>query len=453
MPSKANTREVILDILMRITGDGVYSNVAIRDALNEQILYTRQESAFVKTVAEGVIERMIELDYIIDAYASVGTADMKPVIRNILRSAVYQMRFMDSVPVSAACDEAVKLAQKKGFYNLKGFVNGVLRAIARDPEAVEYPHSSNRMEYLSVKYSMPRWIVKMWADEYGILVTTRILESFLTKRPLTVRFRMNPDLQMAALTSLKRQGVAVTRAPFLPYAYRLSNVRNIADLAAFRNGWIYPQDVSSMLVAEAASPKKGDLVYDLCAAPGGKSLHMADLMDGFGMVEARDLTDAKVELIRDNLRRTDQINVHVDKMDATVYEGTMAGKADIVLCDVPCSGLGVIGRKPDIKYRQSLDAIWDLVLLQRQILHNAASYVRPGGILIYSTCTVGHYENKDNYDWFLGNYPFRAESLDPYLPRQLHSLTTSEGYLQMIPGIYPTDGFFIARFRKETEGH
>ena len=167
MPSKANTREVILDILMRITGDGVYSNVAIRDALNEQILYTRQESAFVKTVAEGVIERMIELDYIIDAYASVGTADMKPVIRNILRSAVYQMRFMDSVPVSAACDEAVKLAQKKGFYNLKGFVNGVLRAIARDPEAVEYPHSSNRMEYLSVKYSMPRWIVKMWADEYA----------------------------------------------------------------------------------------------------------------------------------------------------------------------------------------------------------------------------------------------------------------------------------------------
>ncbi len=434
---------------MRITKDGVYSHIAIREALDASPLLRRQEKAFIKTVAEGTIERMIELDYIIDRYASVPTAAMKPVIRNILRSAVYQMRFMDSVPAAAACDEAVRLAQKMGFYNLKGFVNGVLRAISRNPGSISYPADVSRMEYLSIRYSMPRWIVKMWVDEFGDETTEKMLKSFLEKRPLTIRLRNSPTLQKEALASLKKQGVRVEKAPLLPYAYFLPEPPNLQELAAFRSGWIYPQDLSSMLVAEAAAPERGDTVIDLCAAPGGKSLHIADKMEGFGMVEARDLTDAKVELIRDNLRRTDQINVRAERMDATEYDVESAGRADIVICDLPCSGLGVIGRKPDIKYRRTLDAVEEMVILQRSILHNAASYVRSGGTLIYSTCTIGRLENLDNFEWFLSNYPFRADSLDPYLPAELAGPSTAKGYLQMIPGDYPADGFFIARFKKE----
>jgi 16S rRNA (cytosine967-C5)-methyltransferase len=208
---------------------------------------------------------------------------------------------------------------------------------------------------------------------------------------------------------------------------------------------------AGMLVAEAADPKQGDTVIDICAAPGGKSLHIADKMSGFGMVEARDISEEKVKLISENAARSDLINVHPIVMDALTFDAASEGKADIVICDVPCSGLGVIGRKPDIKYRVTPSKIQELVELQRRILHNAASYVKPGGVLIYSTCTVSREENQENVEWFKANYPFRAESLNPYLPRELWRLTTQEGYLQLMPGIHESDGFFLARLRRDND--
>ena len=441
-------REVILLVLLKVIKDGEYCGAAINEALMTE-RFSDRENAFVRTVCEGTIERMIEIDYIIDSFASIPTAQMKPIIQNILRSAVYQMKYMDSVPNSAACDEAVKLAQKMGFYNLKGFVNGVLRNIARNLDSIDYPDKSFVMEHLSVKYSMPRWIVKMWADEYGTEVTERMLKYFLMQKKMTVRMPFDSEKRQKAIDSLLSQSVTLKRAAYLGYAYEISDFKSLNDLAAFRNGLIYPQDIGSMLAAHAADPQKGDTIFDLCAAPGGKSLQLADMMGGFGMVEARDLTVDKINLIKENLERTGQINVHAVQRDATVYDENSAGKADMVFCDVPCSGLGVIRRKPDIKYRRTLEDIEDLVILQRSILHNAAAYVKPGGILMYSTCTVGHLENKDNYEWFLENYPFKPDSLDPHIPRELCQLSTAEGYLQLIPGVHRSDGFFIARFKKE----
>ncbi len=444
------TREVILQIMLRVTRDGEFSTAAIRDALDAETQFTRQERAFVRTCVLGTLERMIEIDYIIDQFASVRTAQMKPAIRSILRTAVYEMLYMDSVPDHAACFEAVRLAQKMGFYNLKGFVNGVLRAISRGRGSITYPPKSNLMEYLSVRYSMPRWIVKRWADEFGTEVTEKMLAAFLRTRPLTVRLRENEEIREQTLASLRRQGIHPAKAPYLPYAWYLPETRRLTDLSAFRSGQIYPQDVSSMLVAEAAGAKAGDNILDLCAAPGGKSLHLADKMNGFGMVVARDLTDEKVALIKENIQRLDCINMHAEVKDATVFDPRCEGKMDIVICDVPCSGLGVAGRKPDIKYRLTLDAVEELILLQRSILSNAAAYVRPGGTLIYSTCTIGHMENEDNVRWFRQNYPFRMESLDPHLPEELRNESTKEGFLQLLPGIHESDGFFIARFRKES---
>ena len=206
-----------------------------------------------------------------------------------------------------------------------------------------------------------------------------------------------------------------------------------------------------MLVAQAAAPKQGDYVIDLCAAPGGKSLHVADLMEGTGSVEARDLTDYKVGLIEENIERLQVQNVKAVKKDATVLDKDAIGKADLVLADVPCSGLGVISKKTDIKYRMDKDQIQELVILQRRILHNASNYVKPGGTLIYSTCTVTPEENIENVRWFTKNYPFELESLNPYISEELHDAGTMEGYLQLLPGVKKTDGFFLARLKRKEE--
>ncbi len=446
-----NTREIILRVLNDISENGIYSHMAIRGALDKYGYLPKRDRAFITRVCEGTVERMIELDYIINRFSTIPVSKMKPVIRDTLRSAVYQIRFMDNVPDAAAVNEAVRLTQQKGFYNLKGFVNGVLRSVVRSGDEIPYPDIEvDPVRYYSVKYSMPEWIVRSFRDEFGPIVTRMMLKSMLEERPMTVRFKTDRISPLTIIESLKSQGVKVRRAPYLPYAYIISEYNYLPSLTAFRNGWIFPQDVSSMLVSEVAAPVKGEYVIDMCAAPGGKSLHIADKMGNFGEVEARDLSEDKVALIRENVRRAGIINVKPVQMDALVYDAASEEKADIVLCDLPCSGLGVIGRKPDIKYRVTAERVAELSQLQRKILHNAASYVKPGGVLIYSTCTVSAPENQENVRWFLDNYSFRPESLDPYLPKELQSLSTKDGAIQLLPGIHPTDGFFIARFRRET---
>ena len=444
-----NTREIILGILLDINRDGAKSHVAIRNTLDKYQYLSRQDRAFIARVCEGTIEQMILLDYIIDCFSNVKVEKMKPVIQNILRSAVYQIKFMDTVPPSAACNEAVKLAQKKGFYSLKNFVNGVLRNIIRGIDQIEYPNPANVMEYLSVKYSMPRWIVKRLVDEFGQEVTESMLQDFLKTHPTIVRFKTNNMDPQVIIDSLTKQGVKVKPAAYLPYAYEISEFNYLLALEAFQKGWIYVQDVSSMLVAEIADPKAGDYVVDLCAAPGGKSLHISDKMGDFGMVESRDLTPAKVALIEENIHRLNLINVNAIKADATAYDGGLEAKADIVIADVPCSGLGVIGKKPDIKYNLTSIQMEELTILQRKILHNAAAYVKPGGTLIYSTCTIGKKENQENIEWFVEHYPFKLESIEPYIPEELHCSSTEKGYIQLLPGIHKTDGFFLARLKKE----
>ena len=413
-----NVREIILDILLSVFRDGVYSHNAIHGALEKVQYFSKRDRAFITKVCEGTVERLIELDYIIDKFSSVPVTKMKPVIQNILRSATYQICFMGGVPNSAAINEAVKIAQARGFYGLKAFVNGVLRNIDRNASEIEYPSKkSDPVRYYSVRYSMPEWIVEAWLMEFGEFVTVRML----------------------------------SRAPYVNYAYNIAGYNYLPALDAFMKGWIFPQDVSSMLVGECARPNPGDYVIDMCAAPGGKCLHVADMMGGFGMVDARDVSQDKVSLIQENVRRADLINVRASVMDALTFDGASEGRADLVICDVPCSGLGVIGRKPDIKYRITPAKIGELVELQRRILHNAASYVKPGGTLMYSTCTISREENQENVRWFVDNYPFHTESLNPYLPREIWRNSTEEGYLQLMPGIHETDGFFLCRMRRDPE--
>ena len=451
MNHQVNTRELILGILLEVNKEGQYSHLVIRSTLEKYQYLEKQERAFITRVCEGTLEYKIRLDYILNQFSTVPAEKMKPVIRELLRSSVYQILYMDSVPDSAVCNEAVKLARKKGFYNLTGFVNGVLRKIAREYGSIRFPGKDQPEEYLSVIYSMPRWLVQRFLEQYGFEKTEKMLESFLKEKPTTIRIREYLVDKKAVLESLERQQVTVEKAPYIENAYYLKNYDYLPALEAFRMGTVQVQDVSSMLVGDIADPKEGDYVIDLCAAPGGKTLCIADKLKGTGRVDARDISRSKTDLIRENAIRQSFLNVVVSEKDASQLDSDSLEKADILIADVPCSGLGVMGRKTDIKYKMNPAKIQELAGLQRQILEQASTYVKPGGTLIYSTCTITNEENLDNVKWFTEHFPYELESLDPYLCKELQSETTSKGYLQLLPGVHQCDGFFIARMKRKTE--
>ena len=448
MTKAINERELILGILLEITRDGEYAHIALRNTLSKYQYLEKRERAFITRVVEGTLEHMMEIDYIINQFSKVKVNKMKPVIRTILRSAVYQILYMDSVPNSAVCNEAVKLAVKKGFVNLKGFVNGVLRNIDRNVNDIQYPKQDNMVEYLSIKYSMPTWILEKWKKTYDWETIERILQGFLQEKGTIIRCNLNRISKEDLKKKLEAEGVTVTQHPYLEYALEISGYDYLGDLESFEDGDFQVQDLSSMLVAEIAAPKEGDYVIDVCAAPGGKSLHIADKLHGTGHVEARDLTDYKVDLIWDNIERSQMKNVEAVRHDALVYDEDSKEKADIVIADLPCSGLGVIGKKADIKYKMTEETQRELAKLQKNILQIVHRYVKPGGTLVYSTCTINEEENMENVRWFLQQNPeFGSVSVEPVLCEELKK-SVKEGCLQLLPGIHESDGFFIAAFRK-----
>lgn len=432
MTDTVNERELILGILLAVTRDEEYSHIAIQNVLNKYQYLEKNKRAFITRVSEGTLERMVEIDYILNQFSKVPVNKMKPVIRNILRLSVYQLKYMDSVPASAACNEALKLAERKGFRNLKGFVNGVLRNAARNLENIDYPKKEeNPAAYLSIRYSMPEWIVEDWIAAYGMEKTEEMAAAFLKEAELSIRTNENKITPKELKNRLEQEGVAVLENEKLPYAFYISGFDYLQALPAFQEGLFYVQDVSSMQVAELAAPKEGDYVIDVCAAPGGKSIHIAEKMHGTGHVDARDLTPYKVGLMEENIARCETKNMAASCMDARIFDEASKEKADIVIADLPCSGLGVIRKKKDIKYKMTPEKQKSLVLLQREILDVVWQYVKPQGTLIYSTCTIHKKENEENVAWFLKEHPqFQLESMKQILPGQKN------------------DGFFLAKLKK-----
>lgn len=304
MTDVINTREIVLAVLNEVLEEDKYSHIVLREVLEKYQYLEKRDRSFITRVAEGTLENLIEMDYIISQFSSVKVSRMKPAIRNILRMSVYQLKYMDSVPDSAVCNEGVKLAQRKGFFNLKGFVNGVLRSVARNLDKVKYPDPKEMpVPYLSVTYSMPEWILNSWLRLYDFETVETICKGIHKDHVTTVRCNLNKASKKDIMESLRNQGVTVMEHPYLDYALNLFDYNYLKALDAFRNGWIQVQDVSSMLVAEVAAPKWGDYCIDVCAAPGGKSLHLADKLEGSGFVEARDITESKVKLMQDNIER------------------------------------------------------------------------------------------------------------------------------------------------------
>ena len=436
-----NVRELALDILMEVLERGGLSHVVLNQALSKYQYLEKQDRAFVTRVTEGTLEYLIQIDYVIGQYSKTKIEKMKPLIRTLLRMSVYQILRMDRIPDSAVCDEAVKLAVKRRFQGLKGFVNGVLRAIARGKGELVFPDDS-------VRYSMPGWLIDMWKKEYPETVVYEMLNAFLEKRRLCVRLKGTPRERQRTEESLQSQGAVVEKSEYSEEIRYLSGIDHLEALAAFRDGWIQVQDLSSSFVALAAAPRKGQYCVDVCAAPGGKSLHMADLLGDQGFVEARDISQNKIALIEDNIRRHGVSNIRTRVMDALEFDQESAEKADILLADLPCSGLGIIGRKPDIKYRVSPESISELAELQRKILSVVWRYVKPQGTLVYSTCTISRKENEENAAWFAEEYPFEPVNIEQRLGGKLRSETLKKGYIQLLPGAYPGDGFFLAVFKR-----
>ena len=426
-----NTREIVLDMLLTMERSEEYSHRLMKAVLDKYDYLDSQEKAFMKRLAEGTIERRIELDYVLEQFSSVPVRKMKPLIRCLMRMSAYQILYMDSVPDSAVCNEAVKLASKRKFQNLKGFVNGVLRNLSRNREKIKWPDQEKEPEqWMSITYSMPIWLVQLWVKEYGKERTLRMLEGISQVHPVSIRFRQTLDKteRIGYIAQMESFGVQVTPSPYLDYACSLKKVEGIASLPGYEEGAFTVQDVSSMMAVEEAGIKPTDYVVDICAAPGGKSLLAAEKAKS---VLSRDVSEAKLQLIEENARRMQADNLRVEHWDATVTDDSLKEQADVVLMDVPCSGLGVMGKKRDIKYHVTPESLREITELQKKIIAASWQYVKPGGVLLYSTCTVRKEENEDMCSFICKEYPF-----------------TLEESRQLFPGEDDCDGFFYARLRR-----
>jgi len=446
---KVNAREVVLDMLLEIIEENKYSHTVQNNTLKKYQYLEKQERAFISRLCTGTMKRYITLDYIINKYASLPILKMKPLIRNLLRLSVYQLMYMDHVPESAVCNEAVNLAKKRGFTKLSGFVNGILRNIVRNKSEISYPDKGkDQIGYLEVYYSIPRWLVAELLSQYDLITVEAILETSLKEKETTIRCNQKKISAEELRKCLKEEGVTVEDSEYLDYAFKIKDYDYLEKLKAFQEGYFSVQDVSSMLACQVAGISEKDFVVDICAAPGGKALHAAEMAN---KVSARDLTEYKVKLIDDRIKLMGFSNVETLIWDATKLDESIVSLADVVIADLPCSGLGVMGKKSDIKYKITQSQQKELVELQRAILLTAKEYVKEGGVLIYCTCTLNRDENLGNRDWFLENFDFEAESLDPYLPENLRSETTKAGYLQLLQGVHNTDGFFLSRMRRRTK--
>lgn len=459
-----NVRELILDILLTLEREGGYSNQLIRDVLNKYDYLERGKKAFIKRVCEGTIERRIELDDKLNQISSTPVSKMKPFIRCLLRMSLYQILYMDQVPDSAVCNEAVKLAVKRKFGNLKGYVNGVLRTASKKKDSFTMPGKENREEYLSVKYSMPGPVLTLLGQAYGWELTEEILEALLGVHPVCVRLPLGIDKadRDAVVREMEEAGGRCLWTSYRSNQFYLENADNISRLQSFMQGKCTVQDISSALAIDAAGVKSGDIVVDACSAPGGKAVMAAEYAGEDGQVYAFDISEGKCRRIEENAERMKLTTISVQVNDARTPKEELVGKADVLLLDVPCSGLGIMGKKRDIKYHFEQDKLPQLYELQKEIVEKSLAYLKSGGTLLYSTCTINPKENQEMVEWILTLPEMEQLPIRDSVPdrvwlerskvieklREVGGMELKDNSILCLPGVMEMDGFFFAKFRK-----
>jgi len=442
-------REIIVDILQKIELEDTYSNIALKQTLDQYKGLIIKDKGLITEIVNGTIKYTRKLDYIIDQFSNIPVAKMKPVIRHTLRMSVYQIFFLDKVPNSAVCNEAVDVVKKRNMGRLSGFVNGVLRNIIRKSDTIKYPNQAkDSVKYLGIMYSFPDWIITLWLENYSYDFVEALCKSMNQPPSLSIRTNGMLISKEDLIKELEKEKITAKDGNLASKALILQGATSIARLNSFEKGYFTVQDESSMLVSHVLNPKPGEKVLDACGAPGGKTMHIAELMEGKGKVISADIYPHKLTLIEQTANRMQHKIVETVLQDATKEKVDYIEKFDRVLIDAPCSGLGIIRKKADIRWNKELSDIKALTNLQKDIIKTSSKYVKPNGIMVYSTCTISALENEQMVKWILENLDFELEDLNEYIPTCLHSETTKKGYIQIFPDTANTDGFFISRFRK-----
>lgn len=442
----SNPRNTALNVLMKIEQDNAYSNIALNNAIRENKL-SGVDSSFVSALVYGVLERKITLDYIIKQYSKIPLRKIEIKTKMILRLGILQLIFMDKIPESAAVNESVNLAKKHKLQKSSGFINGILRSITRSAEKYKLPDKSNKILYYSVKYSAPQELVKLWINSYGELNTEQLLKSLGGRPKICARVNTLKNDKNSLIAELAKENVKAEENPFLENAVSLTETGSIERLSAYKSGKLHIQDSSSQLCVDFLSPKPREVLLDICSAPGGKSFTAAQYMGDRGKIFACDLYNHKLKLISDGAKRLGIHSIVTLKRDGASSDVSLP-LADKILCDVPCSGLGILSRKPEIRYKDNLITA-DLPELQYKILCQSAQYLANGGRLVYSTCTLNPAENNKNARRFLEEHPdFYGVKLS--LPPQINRAIDENDYeITLMPHTSGTDGFYIAVFGKK----
>ncbi len=434
-----NARQVAFELLLRIEKDSAYSNLLLEELLSNTSLDTRDKS-FVSALVYGTVERKLTLDYELSLYLSKPLKKLKPEVLTIMRLGAYQIFYMDKVPNSAAVNESVKLTRNNKSSYASSLVNAVLRKCTQN--GVVLPEEKDEETYLSVKYSCPKWLIHKWINEYSKEDTVELLKGSNGKAETVIRvntLKTSPDSLKEAFAD---EGIECSDGHTENSLIISLSSRDITELDSFKNGLFHVQDTASQLCAKALEVKSGDTVFDLCSAPGGKTFTLAEIMENKGKILAFDLYEKRAKLIENGAKRLGIEIVQAKAGDASVFNKDL-GLADKVLCDVPCSGLGIIRRKPEIKYKEK-ESLDSLPCIQKEILKNASAYVKQGGRLVYSTCTLSKAENEEVcIDFLQNNKSFKAVKPLPNI--------SDEEFLTLMPHKNASDGFFIASFERIKE--
>jgi 16S rRNA (cytosine967-C5)-methyltransferase len=439
-----NSRKVTLEVLNQVLNNGAYSNIVLSNELNNSNLEDK-DRALVTEIVYGTIKWRYTIDKILGCFLKNPLKNMDIAILNILRMSIYQMKYLNKIPDYAVVNEAVNLSKKVSIGASK-LVNGVLRNYIRNKESNLDLKFKNKVEELSYLYSFEPWMIELFVRQYGEEATEAILQGLNSTPELTVRVNSLKADYDKVWDELIKAGYNLEEGFASPEAVKIIKGRNIENNPLFKEGYITVQDESAMMVAPLMELEETMTVLDLCSAPGGKTTHISELMNNKGKVLAFDIHENKLGLIKDNARRLGITNISCGVMDAAIYNDNLKASVNRVLIDVPCSGFGIISKKPEIKWTKSLKDLGQITTIQKKIIVNASKYVKKDGILIYSTCTLNRKENEDVVLWFLkNNNNYKIEEIN--VGNSNNFFYSKEGMLTILPN-GKMDGFFITKLRR-----
>ncbi|HCX63870.1 MAG TPA: 16S rRNA (cytosine(967)-C(5))-methyltransferase RsmB, partial [Eubacteriaceae bacterium] len=437
------TRHLAVEILTQIDLHQAYPNLELKKRLKNSALSPR-DKAFVTALVYGVIKRKYQLDFVIDELSKTKRNKISHRILQVLRIGTFQILFFDKVPSFAAVNECVELGKKYSRGKAGGFVNGLLRNLVRQKDAIQ-----EKLQQGILQYSVSQELFDLVSSQYGERFAHEFFMEFLKESPVTIRINQSKTSREKVRDQLKKDGIDVGEGRFFDYCLQLDSTVDIASNDSFRKGEFIVQDEGAMFSVEALEVKEGDRVLDMCCAPGGKTTHIAERIKQPRNVTARDLYNHKIQLVRQNLQRLGlNDRVYTEVYDGTTFDEKDRNRYDKVLLDAPCSGLGIIRRKPDIKYGTSEEKRNALVEIQRRMVLNGFDSLKPGGILVYTTCTINKNENEGMVDFLLKNRK-EARVKKNHAHKILEEEKEEDGCIRLYPQIHKVDGFFICAIEKK----